>query len=96
MEQFCKVEICGIAGMVYEQTVNGFRVVRMSVAVTEDFGGCQATRWWQLVWWPDKSDTRTFSRGESIHAEGRITYNEYMKEGGSTGRAYEIKARKIW
>lgn len=96
MEQICKVEICGIAGMVNEQTVNGFRVVRMSVAVTEDFGGCQTTKWWQLVWWPDKSDTRTFSRGDSIHAEGRITYNEYTKEDGSTGRAYEIKVRKIW
>ena len=96
MEQICKVDIFGTVGVCEENVVCGNRVVRMSVAVNNDFSGHVITDWYRLVWWPDKNDTRTFGRGDSIHAEGRIAQIKYAKADGSEGVSYEIKVRKIW
>ena len=96
MEQICKVDICGIAGVVNEQKIGENRVLRISVAVNENYGSSVHTNWFQVVWWPEKSDTRTFGRGDIIHAEGRLISNEYTNPQGETCRVYEIKAQKIW
>ena len=97
MENLSKIEIIGTAGAVKEQIVNDFRVVRMSVAVNIGYGhGCVHTDWFNVVYWPEKSDTRKWSMGDTIHAEGRMTGNRYTRLDGVEVTYWEIRANKIW